>query len=180
MLRAVGLSTISPSNTSSRPTSDLAGNAGADYHGGYYRVVNNDLITAGVAEKFGCEELRLWRMVTVHDGDAYTRALAHAFAVVYRGYDGEVPVVAQTTKGQTDMATVLAAFAGVAPDGVFFPLFPAEVRSLVGQATKLDAFKGVTMISSAATLTAPLVALSEAGGSTLRAPIRGTARTSAK
>ena len=164
VLSQAGLSMISPTNTSPRLTSDLAGNAGPDYHEGYYRVANNDLIMANVVAKFSYEELGLRRMVTVHDGDAYTGALANAFAVAFRGYGGEVPVIARVAKGQTDMTAVLTGFGGVDPDGVFFPLFPAEALPLVRQAAGLDALKGVRMIGGAATLTTALLALPEAEG----------------
>ena len=93
ILGAAGLSMISPANTSPRLTSGLAGNAGSDYRAGYYRVSNNDLVTARMVAWFGYEELGLRRMVTVHDGDAYTDALAHAFAVAFRGHGGAVPVI---------------------------------------------------------------------------------------
>ena len=43
---------ISPANTSPVLTSDLAGNAGPDYHKGYYRVTDNDLIEASVVAHF--------------------------------------------------------------------------------------------------------------------------------
>ncbi len=164
ILGAAGLSMISPANTSPRLTSDLAGNAGPDYHDGYFRVANNDLIMAGVVAQFSFEELGLRRMVTVHDGDAYTSSLANAFAAAFREHGGAVPVIAQVTKGQTDMAAVLSKFGGVEPDGVFFPLFPAEAQTLVRQAAELDALRGVTMIGGAATVTTALLALPEAAG----------------
>ena len=76
ILGAVGLSMVSSANTSSVLTSDLAGNAGPDRHKGYYRVTDNDLIEASVVTHFSYDELGLRKMVTVHDGDAYTRAIA--------------------------------------------------------------------------------------------------------
>ncbi len=164
VLSLAGLATVSPSNTSPRLTSDLAGNAGGDYHAGYYRVANNDLITAGVVAKFSYEELGLRRMAAVRDGDAYTSALAGAFAVAFRGHGGEVPVIAQIARGQTDMAAVLAGLVDVEPGGVFFPLFPSEVGYLIRQAARLDELKGVKMIGGAATLTEALLALPEAEG----------------
>ena len=164
ILGAAGLSMVSPANTSPRLTSDLAGNAGPDYHAGYYRVANNDLITAGVVARFSYEELGLRRMVAVHDGDAYTSALAHAFAVAFRGHGGAVPVVARVAKGQTDMAAVLAKLADAGPDGMFFPLFPAEAMSLIRQASTLGTFDGVTMIGGAGSLTTALLTMPESAG----------------
>lgn len=164
ILGAAGLSMISPTNTSPRLTSDLAGNAGPDHHAGYWRVSNNDLVTAGVVARFGYEELGLRRIVAVHDGDAYTGALAHAFARAFRRHGGAVPVIAEVAKGQTDMTAVLAQLVAAGPDGMFFPLFPAEAEALVRQAAKVDALEGMKMIGGAGTVTTALLALPESEG----------------
>ena len=173
ILSEAGLSMISPANTSPVLTSDLAGNAGPDHHKGYYRVTDNDLIEASVVAHFIYDELGLRTMVTVHDGDAYTSAIANAFAVAFREHGGAVPVVARVAKGQTDMATVLAQFNEADPDGVFIPLFPTEARSLIQQAAELDALDGVTMIGGAATLTTGFLALPESEGLYFTAPDLG-------
>ena len=173
ILSAAGLSMISPANTSPRLTSDLAGNVGPDHHEGYYRVTDNDLIEASVVARFSYDELGLRTMGTVHDGDAYTSAIANAFAVEFKAHGGEVQVIARVEKGQTDMAAVLASFEAAAPDGVFVPLFPAEATSLFQQAARLDALGGVTMIGGAATLTTAILALPESEGLYFTAPDPG-------
>ena len=173
ILSEAGLSMISPANTSPVLTSDLAGNVGPDYHKGYYRVTDNDLIEASVVAHFIYDELGLRTMVTVHDGDAYTSAIANAFAVAFREHGGAVPVVARVAKGQADMATVLAQFSEADPDGVFIPLFPTEATSLIQQAAELDALDGVTMIGGAATLTTGFLALPESEGLYFTAPDLG-------
>ncbi|MDD9993353.1 MAG: branched-chain amino acid ABC transporter substrate-binding protein [Rhodospirillales bacterium] len=173
ILSAAGLSMISPANTSPRLTSDLAGIVGPDHHEGYYRVTDNDLIEASVVAHFSYEELGLRTMGTVHDGDAYTSAIANAFAVEFRAHGGEVPVIARVEKGQTDMAAVLAKFAAAAPDGVFIPLFPAEATFLFQQAARLDAMDGVTTIGGAATLTTAILELPESEGLHFTAPDPG-------
>ena len=173
ILSAAGLSMISPANTSPVLTSDLAGNAGPDYHKGYYRVTDNDLIEASVVAHFSYDELRLRTMVTIHDGDPYTSAIANAFAVAFREHGGAVSVVAQVAKGQTDMAAVLAQFNEADPDGVFIPLFPTEARSLIQHAARSDALDGVTMIGGAAILTTEVLALPESEGLYFTAPDLG-------
>ena len=59
-------------------------------------------------------------MVTIHDGDAYSKGISNAFT--FREYGGTVPVVAQVAKGQTDMASVLDQFDEAGPDGVFISI----------------------------------------------------------
>ena len=175
ILGAAGFSMISPGNTSPRLTSDLAGNAGPDYHEGYFRVANNDLVMAGVVARFGYEELGLRRMAAVHDGDAYTSALANAFARAFRGHGGLVPIVTQVAKGQTDMSAVLAELGAAGPHGVLLPLFPAEAGSLIRQAAGFDGLKGVKMIGGDALLTRAILALPEAEGLYITAPDPGDA-----
>ena len=173
ILSAAGLSMISPANTSPRLTSDLAGNVGPDHHEGYYRVTDNDLIEASVVAHFSYDELGLRTMGTVHDGDAYTSAIANAFAVEFRAHGGEVSVFARVEKDQSDMAAVLSKFDAAAPDGVFIPLFPVEATSLFQQAARLDAMDGVTMIGGAATLTTGILELPESEGLYFTAPDPG-------
>ena len=164
VLSAAGLSMISPANTSPVLTSDLAGNEGPDHHEGYYRVIGNDLIKGSVVARFSYDELGLRTMVTIHDGDPFTSALANAFAEAFRERGGTVPVVAQVSKGQTDMAAVLARFSGAGPDGVFIPLFSAEAAALIRQADKLESLGGVTRIGGAALMTTEILALPESEG----------------
>ena len=164
VISEAGLSMISPSNTSPVLTSDLFGNAGPDYHKGYYRVADNDLIEASIVAQFSYDELGLRTMVTIHDGDPYTNAISSAFAVAFREYGGTVPVVAKVAKGQTDMAAVLDRYDEADPDGVFISLFPAEATSLIQQLAQRDTMEEVTIISSAATLVTEFLALPESEG----------------
>ena len=173
ILSKAGLSMISPANTSPVLTSDLSGNAGPDHHKGYYRVADNDLIEAAVVARISYDELGLRTMVTVHDGDPYTSAIAGAFAVAFRGHGGVVPVVARVSKGQADMAAVLAQFGEADPDGAFIPLFPSEATNLIRQAAQLDTLNGVTMIGGAAMLTTKFLALPESEGFYFSAPDLG-------
>lgn len=147
-----GLVMISPSNTSPRLTSDLAGNASPDYYPGYFRVSSNDLHQARALSDFVYNELGLRSVATVHDGDAYTTALVAAFADAFGEFGGEVPVRAAIDKGATDMTDVLAEFAAASPDAIFFPLFVNEGTAFAAQARAFDGLEGTTLISAAALL----------------------------
>ena len=140
---------------------------------GYYRVTDNDLIEASVVAHFSYDELGLRRMVTIHDGDAYTSSIANAFAVEFVKHGGAVPIVARVAKGQTDMAAILARFEDAEPDGVFIPLFPSEAARLIQQAAELGALEGATMIGGAAVLTTNVLALPESEGLYFTAPDPG-------
>ena len=133
-----GLVMISPSNTSPRLTSDLAGNANADYHPGYFRTASNDLHQARALSDFVYNQLDLRRVATVHDGDPYTSALVAAFADAFSDLGGEVSAQAQIEKGATDMTGVLEEFATAGPDAIFFPLFFEEGSTFAEQAQTFE------------------------------------------
>ena len=152
LLSTAGLVMVSPSNTSPVLTSDLAGNAGSDYHPGYYRVANNDLYGAVAVADYAYGELGLRRMAAVHDGDPYTTALVSAFGAAFRNRGGEVVATAGIEKGDTDMTPLLAEFAAAGPDGLFFPLFVAEGSAFAQQARAFDGLKEATLITGAAML----------------------------
>ena len=159
-----GLVMISPSNTSPRLTSDLAGNAGSDYHPGYFRVAINDLYQARAVADFAYNELGLRRMVALHDGDPYTTALVSAFGDAFVAVGGEVPVSTGIEKGQSDMTSVLTEFAEAGPDGIFFPLFFLEGAPFARQAREFDGLEGVTLITGAALLGSEFLALPQSEG----------------
>ena len=140
-----GLVMISSSNTSPSLTSDLRGNAGANYHAGYYRVSSNDLYQTEAVAEFVYGELGLRRMATIDDGDPYTSGLTGAFAVAFEALGGTVTAVEEVSRGDTDMAPVLTRIAAGSPEGIFFPLFPDEAGYVVRQ---IEEVAGLALINS--------------------------------
>ena len=159
-----GLVMISPSNTSPHLTSDLAGNAGSDYHPGYFRVSSNDLHQARALSDFVYNELDLRSVATVHDGDPYTSALVEAFADAFELLGGELAASAEIAKGDTDMTDVLAEFAAADPDGIFFPLFLTEGSAFAEQARDFEGLDGVTLVSGAALLVSSFLGTPQSEG----------------
>ena len=94
-----GLVMISPSNTSPRLTSDLAGNAGPDHHPGYFRVSSNDLHQARALSDFVYNELDLRSVATLHDGDPYTSSLVGGLRRRVLGTRGRGPGPGRHRKG---------------------------------------------------------------------------------
>ena len=164
VISEAGLLMISPSNTSPRLTSDLAGNANPDYHPGYHRVSSNDLHQARALSDFVYNELELRSVATVHDGDPYTSALVEAFADAFSAQGGEVPVQAEIAKGETDMTEVLTEFAAAGPDAIFFPLFVTEGTAFAAQARAFGGLEGTTLISAAALLVSSFLATPQSEG----------------
>ena len=149
---AAGLAMISPSNTSPRLTSDLAGNASPDYHPGYFRVSSNDLYKGRAVADFAYGELGLRHVATVNDGDPYTTALVSAFGAAFGALGGEVAVRVQIQKGDADMTEVLADIAAAGPDGIFFPLFEVEGSPFAEQVRAVEELADATLIVGEAML----------------------------
>ena len=152
VLSAAGLVMVSPSNTSPLLTSDLAGNAGSEYHPGYFRVSINDLYGSIAGADFAYDELGLRRMGTVHDGDPYTSSLVNAFAAAFRARGGEVVATAEIERGDTDMTAILSTFATARTDGMFFPLFLAEGSAFAQQARAFDGLQETALFTGAVML----------------------------
>ncbi len=170
LVSAAGLSMVSPSNTSPVLTSDLLGNAGSDYHPGYFRVSNNDLHKAHAAAELAYYRLGLRRMASIHDGDPYTSGLALGFGASFREHGGEVVSVGAIEKGTTDMSDVLARFASAEPDGIFFPLFLDEGLPFVQQAFGFDGLEGVTLIAAESMLSSEFLSVPESEGVYIAGP----------
>ncbi len=164
LLSAAGLVMVSPSNTSPALTSDLAGNASPDYHPGYFRTASNDLYQGQAVADFAYSELGLERMVSIDDGDPYTTGLAIAFGDAFRALGGEIVHTAQIEKGETDMRDVLAAFAAVEPDGIFFPLFESEGSPFAEQVREVNGLEGATLITDAALLVSEFLGTPQSEG----------------
>ena len=170
LLSAAGLVMVSPSNTSPVLTSDLAGNAGSDYHPGFFRTISNDLYQARAIADFAYHDLGLRRMVSIDDGDPYTMGLTLAFGEAFRALGGEIAFTAGIEKGDMDMRDVLAGFAAAEPDGIFFPLFDAEGLPFTEQVREFDDLAGVTLITGEGLLVPEFLGTPQSAGIYLAGP----------
>jgi branched-chain amino acid transport system substrate-binding protein len=169
ILSEAGLVMISPTNTAPSLTSDLRGNAGADYYRGYYRTANNDLYEAEAVAEFAYHDLGLREMAVLHDGDPYTSGLANAFTVAFEQWGGTV-MIATVNKGDTDMIPVLTQVAAASPDGLFLPLFPDESAQIIRQIGQIADLGEVTLIGGAALMDFEFLAIPESEGMYLASP----------
>ena len=169
ILSEAGLVMISSSNTAPSLTSDLRGNAGSNYHPGYYRTSSNDLHEARAVAQFAYNDLGLRRMEAIHDGDPYTTGLTGAFTTAFGELGGSV-AVASVSRGDTDMVPVLTQLAAGSPDGLFFPLFQEEGAHIVQQVGQIAGLEDVTLIGGAALLVSEFLAIPESEGVYLPGP----------
>lgn len=139
---------ISGSNTSPVLTSDLAGNAGTEYHAGYFRTAHNDAIQGAAAAKFVYEELGITKVATVNDGDPYTQGLTAAFEGPFTDLGGEVVISTAVTADQTDMRPVLTEIAAAGAELIFFPIFQPAGDFMAEQALEVAGLEEVALMGA--------------------------------
>ncbi len=154
-----GLVMISGSNTGPSLTSDLQGNAGADYVPGYYRTAHNDLFQGAAMADYVFNTLGLTSVAAIHDGDTYTQGLSQAFSDAFEVLGGTVTGFEAIAKGDTDMVPVLTAVAAGSPEGLFFPLFQPESDFMADQVRTVSGLEDVVLLSADASLNADFFAL---------------------
>ena len=139
---------ISGSNTSPVLTSDLAGNAGPEYHAGYFRTAHNDAIQGAAAAKFVYEELGITKVATVNDGDPYTQGLTAAFEGPFTDLGGEIVISTAVTADQTDMRPVLTEIAAAGAELIFFPIFQPAGDFMAEQALEVAGLEEVALMGA--------------------------------
>lgn len=159
-----GMVMISPSNTSPALTSDLEGNAGTDYHEGYYRTAHNDIFQGEAVADFVYNDLGITTAAAVHDGDPYTQGLAGAFQSSFEALGGEITTFVGVNKGDTDMTPVLSEIAQGSPEAIYFPIFQPEGDFFVQQIGGVSGLDGVTLIGADGLLVSDFLALPETEG----------------
>lgn len=150
---------ISGSNTSPVLTSDLAGNAGPEYHPGYFRTAHNDAIQGAAAAKFVYEELGITKVATVNDGDPYTQGLTAAFEGPFTDLGGEIVISTAVTADQTDMRPVLTEIAAAGAELIFFPIFQPAGDFLAEQALEVAGLEETALMGADGLLSSTYVVL---------------------
>lgn len=164
LISAAGMVMISGSNTSPDLTSDQQGNAGPDYHVGYYRTAHNDLFQGAAMAAFVYNDLNLTTAAAIHDGDPYTNGLADAFANAFRDLGGEVTAVTGVAKEDTDMVPVLTEIAAGSPEAIFFPIFQPAGDFVADQASGVSGLEDTTLLAADGLLTDGFLELGQSEG----------------
>ena len=164
---------ISPSNTSPRLTSDLAGNPNSDHHAGYYRTADNDLYQARTMAKFLREEKGVDAVATIHTGDAYTQSLAEAFAASFEELGGSVTGVGVVARDETDLVPTLTDLAAGSPEALFFPVSRTVGTAIVQQLPGVSGLDGVLRLSGDGLLSDDFLGVEESEGMFLSGPNLG-------
>ena len=161
---------ISPSNTSPRLTSDLAGNPSADRHDGYYRTSDNDLHQARTMAQFLREEKGVDAVAAIHNGDAYTQSLAEAFVASFEELGGSVTGIGVVARDETDLVPTLTDLASGSPQALFFPVSRTVGAAIVQQLPGVSGLDGVLRVSGDGLLSDAFLGLEESEGMFLSGP----------
>jgi len=148
LISQAGMVMISGSNTSPALSSDLQGNAGANWVTGYYRTAHNDLFQGKAAATFAFENLGVKTAAAIHDGDPYTNGLASAFKDAFEELGGTITTFTAVNKGDTDMVPVLTDIASGAPELIFFPIFQPEGDFIAQQVHGVAGLENVTLMAA--------------------------------
>lgn len=170
LIGGAGMVMISPSNTSPRLTSDLAGNAAADHHAGYYRTSDNDLYQGRTVAQFLHNEKGIGAVAAIHNGDAYTQSLVEAFVGAFEELGGSITGVGVVPRDETDLVPTLTDLAAGAPEGLFFPVSRTVGVALVQQLPGVAGLEGVLRIAGDGLLADAFLETPEAEGTFLSGP----------
>ena len=164
LIGAAGMTMISGGNTSPALTSDLAGNAGANYSEGYYRTAHNDLFQGAAMAEFVYNELGITTAAAVHDGDPYTQGLAKAFTDAYATLGGTVTGFSAVNKDDTDMVPVLTEIAAGTPGALFFPIFQPAGDFIADQAPGVPGLESTVLLAADGLLNTNYLSLPQTAG----------------
>ncbi len=164
LIGAAGMVLISGGNTSPALTSDLAGNAGANYSVGYYRTAHNDLFQGAAMARFVFGELGIDTAAAIHDGDPYTQGLAQAFTDAFAALGGTVTGFSAVNKDDTDMVPALTEIAAGNPGALFFPIFQPAGDFIADQAPGVPGLENTVLLAADGLLNTNYLALSWTAG----------------
>lgn len=170
LITAAGLVIISMSNTSPQLTSDLAGNPSEHYLPGYYRTAHNDLYQGEAVADFLHDTLGPQKVAVVHEGDAYTEGLAHAFRSAFERHGGTITHYIEIDSDTTDAAEVLTRIAAGEPDALFFPLYQDTGADFIGAVRLHGGFEDTVLVSADGVLHYSFMELDSSGGVYISGP----------
>ncbi len=164
LISEAGIVMISASNTSPALTSDLKGNAGENYHPGYYRTAHNDLYQGAAMARFVHNKLGLVTAAVIHDGDPYTQGLGKAFSDAFEGIGGTITGFTAVGKEDTDMVPALTELAVNSPEALFFPIFQPAGNHVAEQARTVAGLENTQLLAADGLLNDDFMALSQSEG----------------
>ena len=153
LVHDVGMLMISPSNAATAMTNDDVQQGGA-WQPGYFRTFPNDLYQAALAAHFAVKALDVQTLATIHDGSDYAESNVGIMADAFIALGGEIILQGAINAGDTDMIAILTEIAAVAPDAVYFPLFPPESEFVAAQLRGVPGLEDVVAIASDSSLVA--------------------------
>jgi hypothetical protein len=118
---------VSPSNTAPGLTNPDHEQYGGEF---FFRTAYNDKVQGAAVAKYACEELKIKKAATFHDGSPYAEQLQQVFADEFVAQcGGTITSQNAIAVGDVEFHNALTTISADAPDMIFMPIFDPEVRS---------------------------------------------------
>jgi branched-chain amino acid transport system substrate-binding protein len=137
-----GIILVSPSNTSTRLTSE------SEHNPFYFRTAQNDAIQAKVVADFVYKELGITTAATMNDGGPYTSGLTQGFAQFFTGLGGTITADEAFDPTLEDFRPLLTSIAQGKPGLIYFPNFNPPCALISIQAQEIPELSGVKLMGS--------------------------------
>lgn len=132
---------ISPSSTT--PSLTEVGS----HEAGFLRVIYNDKAQGKFVAEFAIEALGVLKMVTIHDGTAYSEQLQKAACENFEQLGGSCLAQIQIESGKDDPEKILRRVAALEPDILYYPIYTTDGVALTNQIRKAG-LTNLALISS--------------------------------
>lgn len=142
-----GLVMISGSNSAASLTS-TGTIKGDQWQEGYFRTATNDSYRVSSAAQFAYLELGVREVVTIDDGDPFTRGAVDIFSNELISLGGEVLFTGRVDKGDENMNPLLQTIAIYKPQMIYIPLFAPEGISIINHLRTIKGLEEVLIMTS--------------------------------
>jgi branched-chain amino acid transport system substrate-binding protein len=124
---------------------------------GFVRTVYSDIDQGAADAKYVHDQLKVQKIVTVHDGSPYAQQLATVMADNFKKMGGQVLSAEAVSPTDVDMHPMLTRVASEKPDVLYFPIFVAAAAQIIRQAKDVPGLEKVTLLGSSALMAPDLI-----------------------
>lgn len=142
-----GFVLISGSNSAASLTA-VGSKKGDLWNEGYFRTATNDSYRGKAAADFAFNNLGARKVVTIDDGDQFTKGSVEIFIQEFEELGGEIIFTGRVDKGDKNMDPLLKSISRIKPDLVYAPLFASEGISIINHLRNFPELKKAKIMST--------------------------------
>lgn len=131
------------------------GRKGKDWHPGYFRTQSNSYLMGRLAAEFVFKHQGIKSIVTVNDGDNFTKGMSDMFEQAFTSFGGKVVLSLVINKNDMNMKPVVDAIIYSGVDFVFSPLFQPEAIALIQQLRQTSNSHDIQLLAADTIATRP-------------------------